>query len=725
MSELLEADGDLVKHGEMDAPYGWEGWTIVEVDLTNVDRLRIPSSDRWRYISTITRPQLQLDDPIDFLSTVTGDAIYATKPLVALPGAAEGSIEWKVLIHRHGSETALISRSFTVGEGQTSVDPWESSDHDELTGEFDIHVRGPLGRGMTARIALAEGVRIQTTHAFRPMLSSGTGLAPAIVTVIRGDESSEIKLSESEPFHQHLIAADGEKITTVIALPHMTVTQRGAQLAPITTILPQRVEAESLATTQLRVSVPPNAAVTLVALSKGDLIQTVQPGVTGRGYAQFNLAQLSESLSNNRNATLMLAFAGERIPVASVQPKRLARAINIDADGVLHVLSDSPIPGLGAALYPDFAPWAPPYELHFEKNSLTVQLSKEMMEEGRGQLVLRVEDPWAIEPWPSTPVKGSNSFDVELGELSSETDMESQYRRWLARVGACPTEASGLALALTIYPKISTLRTSTEYAVLRKELADSIGINRVDVFSTILESAVNPSQLFRAFVASELVTVDVKNYGVPAEIWASSVLLGVLGRTHLLGGPDESIYRDNLFRFVGPAAHKILDSKKDPFASTGIFGSGARVMHPWPPERVDDVWKVVAPVPGRTLDKDSRAIAAKALFDVRRSREIQSLCSSSRRLLDRIRSIVFASLGVEGCAPITARESDDGWASLPTISIGLALCARLAARGDLSARGIFLNHQDEYAELAHLAPAVVEQDLVLAELWISAHWKES
>jgi hypothetical protein len=134
-----------------------------------------------------------------------------------------------------------------------------------------------------------------------------------------------------------------------------------------------------------------------------------------------------------------------------------------------------------------------------------------------------------------------------------------------------------------------------------------------------------------------------------------------------------------------------------------------------PVEVLDQVWRAVGLVPTYLIDADSRAAAARRLFDARK----RPACVRAANVAHGVVQRVIARLD-EGHVPllaarVQARSSAPGWQSLPALSLALALAARLAARGDETWARLLDDLCATWAGLARQAPDLVELDLVLAE----------
>jgi hypothetical protein len=90
--------------------------------------------------------------------------------------------------------------------------------------------------------------------------------------------------------------------------------------------------------------------------------------------------------------------------------------------------------------------------------------------------------------------------------------------------------------------------------------------------------------------------------------------------------------------------------------------------------------------------------------------------------LSTIENFLSREFGDAAAAVVTARLGSTGWTTLPQITITLALLARAAARGSERAQALYEHHKSTHASLAQLAPLMVEQDLILAELWMT-RWR--
>ena len=84
----------------------------------------------------------------------------------------------------------------------------------------------------------------------------------------------------------------------------------------------------------------------------------------------------------------------------------------------------------------------------------------------------------------------------------------------------------------------------------------------------------------------------------------------------------------------------VLDGAGDPSAQVGQFGPDAERMAVLSAEQVEAVWQAAAVVPQTLLDADTRAVAARQMFDARRTpelaraaREATSIVRSAERLV--------------------------------------------------------------------------------------------
>ncbi|MGP4028377.1 hypothetical protein [Actinomadura sp. 3N407] len=132
-------------------------------------------------------------------------------------------------------------------------------------------------------------------------------------------------------------------------------------------------------------------------------------------------------------------------------------------------------------------------------------------------------------------------------------------------------------------------------------------------------------------------------------------------------------------------------------------------------------------VPQALLDPDTRLVAARRLFDSRRSTMAMSLARQAADLLAHVRRVIERS-GLPELAEQVDRRTPDptaaGWQLLPAASAAMALAARLAARGDEGATAAERSMRTWWLPLAALAPELTGIDLVVAELLLSARTLE-
>jgi len=190
-------------------------------------------------------------------------------------------------------------------------------------------------------------------------------------------------------------------------------------------------------------------------------------------------------------------------------------------------------------------------------------------------------------------------------------------------------------------------------------------------------------------------------------------------------GPDRDRSADLLDAALvqcGPNLEAVLDGDRDPSAQVGQFGPDAERMAVLSAEQVEAVWRAAAVVPQALLDADTRAVAARQMFDARRSAELARAAREATSIVRSAERLVAASPYRAVAAQIAARRhpgGKGGWLALPAMSASLALVARITARGNEACRSFERGWRDCWAGLARQAPDLAGIDLVLAEALIA------
>lgn len=125
-------------------------------------------------------------------------------------------------------------------------------------------------------------------------------------------------------------------------------------------------------------------------------------------------------------------------------------------------------------------------------------------------------------------------------------------------------------------------------------------------------------------------------------------------------------------------------------------------------------------MPQALLDADTRAVAARQMFDARRA--LAGPARDATIIVRNAEMLVTASAYRDAAALIAARrhpERKGGWLALPAMSASLALVARIAARGNEACRVFERGWRPRWADLARQAPELASIDLVLAEALIA------
>ena len=721
--EALEVDGTIAIVEHVDAPYGWDTWSFALVDVSGATRIRPRSTDdfRWRYVSSITRPALEDVPTVPHIRASSGGFVLAQRPLVTLPPAhrdVEGDVAstaWTITVATADGEM-LNSTRRESSPAPTWIDPWPE-DAGTLVGDFQIRIVGPLGRGATFDVAIAEETTATTSTDFR-WFSARDGL-----------DTCRLEIDSSG--HREVVDLDGATrrasvvVRDALGAPALTVTTdidfmwasvvRG-QSATKPGIGPAPLETESLSESVLRLNTVPQLPGKLDVVASGAVVQACVMNANATGIATLNLATISDTAERHGVVSLVYG-AGERsTTIGLVRPRQLVNDIMV-VDDELRVTKNGDSVPLELGVYLDFAPWREPVTVRIDEDTTAVPLPKCLQGRGPAVIATRVEDPWAADEWPALPQRSENTHHLDLPLGPAET-LDDTFLAWVGNDVPLPSTPEALRFATEIYASLRHTRSSRprwELFAGIGELSRALGESFLDAARSGSWSRTTHTRLLAEGWAA---TAPAAAKPLNRTTWTLSPFLGML-ESFSGHAADEGDLLEHVRITLGEPALKILTDGVDPHGAVGAFRREAEIMSDFPKERIDELWRAAAPVPGALLNADQRLLHARELFDSRVSQRTREIATVSRVALRASHAVLQAELGERVRVPIGARSGGDGWPSLPCVSISLSLLARLAARGSTSAAESFARYRPRFAELAEAAPSFVEQDLVLAELWMT------
>ncbi|WP_146776753.1 hypothetical protein [Parafrankia sp. Ea1.12] len=785
-------------------PYGWSGWLLRHVDLTGVQALGY--AGRQRFVHTARRAHLELPSPLRNVTTVFGTPVLGAPPRLSLP-VETVPVTWAVRVRRPGAHQSLAARDVTVGAIDTVVDPvglidpgagddvragsarpersatrwvdpWEGLPR-PLLGAYEVTVRGPLGRGLTRVVEIAEGLVVRSDPPWREM--SLAGLVPAGLTLQLGTDAqagpaggggpgvspARVSLGRHEITARVTASAHGHSRQLLAGAPYMALRRVVPGARNTWSYQPLRLHAETDGRGELLVQLPAAVPAELVVSAGDQELQRI-PRTRDRQttVARFDLTRLADTVARYRRAVVEVDLSGLRIPVIRYAPRRLATGIEIIPTEGAEVLSTQGFPGVGgvvAGCYQLYAPWRPPVLVTLDEAGCSGPLPAELRDAGPLLVVLRLDDPWVPVDWPDWP-DPRDYEDVYLlrdrlwrapADPSGPVAVETELSACLAGRGGQPRSAGGAVAALRLYGVAEDLRRRGLPRDGRPVAAALLAAHPSDALAAPLTARVDATASVAPLVQAGLAALPLgSRLSADDEraLWSASPLAAILaGAVHLRaasgprgvqgrpGSPDPRRFdpgwaarqtereqrreaqRDRLGSVAGEVALVVLDGGSDPHRTAGRFDAAVARFAQLPPDQLENVWRASGVVPGALLDADTRAVAARRLFDARNQEEIRDLARTADVTLRRVlAALTLAEVPSALEAAIAARRDADAprWLLLPAVSLGLAGLARQAARSDDRDRSLKVYQAllPAHTALARHAPDLVTIDVLLAEL---------
>lgn len=191
----------------------------------------------------------------------------------------------------------------------------------------------------------------------------------------------------------------------------------------------------------------------------------------------------------------------------------------------------------------------------------------------------------------------------------------------------------------------------------------------------------------------------------------------------LLSAADAEWSEDEVEAAIGVCGDIVpeLLNGKDRYASSGRIDEAAEVFDRNPEMREEFVRRAGL-IPQGILSADSRVIAAMELVKERRSPRLEWLMGHARSVHTDTERMIRMLRDPVAEASFDARRTHagaSGWRLVPGISLGLALVARHAARGNTVAATWLQRQARVWADIAGVLPQMVTTDLIIAELLVT------
>ena len=708
---------------EEQSPLGWAGWRLVLVDLRDAPSISIGAGLPRHPVRNQTRATLESSEVLTWV-TAAGLPLHTARPQVHLPDNIDSS--WSLTVTDLDTARRVIQRSVvSTANLHDFLDPFDGLPA-PVVGRFEIAVRGPLGRGLNRTIAIAEGLELSPSTAWRSfgrlgltscefdIAGRGLEVAPGHA-VIAGDQVAE---------SVQVVGGTG-RLQLSLAPPSMAVALTREGIAGRWTNGFVRITIEEIDGTTLVVRVPSEIGrAPLHVVSAGAAVQEIAPDHSSSdGYLRFRLAAMAGTARELTTCELMIDVRGSRVRAALVQPAAIASGIRAEAATL--ILDDFSGGDVALRVWAVHEPWQPPADLVVDPEGKAVLPDRLA---GAGTLCTswsRV-DPWLPTEWNWLPERGNYRIierdpDPETASTAARAlALEIDSDEKLSADKAWPLLAMRYRLPQTLLPWPTV-----------QSLTRGVAQERRDALISLLACPASPAEQAKMLIQSGVVSQLDTSPTAPRQLdpaldeflqfaITTNPLVGALLAIPTLIDPASVAMLPNAWEAArhtyGDEFVSILAGTGDPKPKAGGF-AGASVLDRMAAQQFNDLLASLRVVPKALLDKDSRFKAGLALFESRGRDSMTHVGRDGRLRIEAMNAILRDWHFTEALAVIAARSDEGhrgGWQSLSAQSIGFALIGRVAVRGEAFATQFIDEHLKHWLLIAEVAPELTSIDLVLA-----------
>lgn len=715
--ERLDVTGEVSMLSESPLPPGWSGWTLALVDLARARSVQLCGADPVHTVRSYSAARVAVGEALPGLRTTTGMPVCASVPSIEVPEDLREA-SWRVDLL--DSDGEAIERWTSTEERRDPNDVWAQLPR-PLLGTYTVRVRGPWGRGVTRRFAVAEGISVIFDPPWRRFTTAGLQPTTIAVNTLPGMTASRsrVDLGEQQRGATVQLSSGATACRVQVSPPHMSVSYESCAGASMASIRPLTLFREDVRDSPgtFIVNVGLSAEPSLHILEAGGLVQTLLPSAGRNGVYRFDLARVADTIAAHPHVQLCLSANGA-LQVGTIRPKKLFREITAQA-GALVLSGCVEVDNLTALVYSLRAPWREAVAIPVVGSR--AQLPPWLCDAGPMIVTVRIDDPWVPEPVPSWPTRGTAAFVNAEGWLAEDDMEENALSAYLAGLRPFPERITDFSRLWSVRGLIGGLALGDRAQAVGAAVDEAVFSSPRNALLSLAVSKAPGTSIPSLLIQSGLAWADlIAAHDDQAPEWSvrGALPAALLSAADAGWSPAEI---DAAAAVCGSQATEIL-AGKDPAPAAGRLDEAADLYDQTPALR-DTIVRQAGLVPKGLLSTDSRVIATMELVRERKDPRLHWLMANSRRIHDEMARLFRIINDPTTTAAMNARRhatAMSGWHVVPSLSLGCALAARHAARGNSVAVGWLGRQRRWWSDLAEVAPQLVATDLILAELLVAS-----
>lgn len=716
------------------APLGWNGWKLALVDLQGAHQARLSPSHPAHSVRNDARVTLETTSTVDHIRS-GGAPVHRVRPSLRLPDGADAV--WRLnVVNVSTGETVRDREVTSSADAPSIVDPFEGL-RSPVVGRFAITMRGPLGKGLSRTVSVAEGLTASCSLKLRTFVPGG--LDVCTVRLMGPDLTLDHPVLRFEPsvIEKSTVVQHGQDQLEVLVTPPAMAVALAIDGAPdgwAHTVISCATEDIARATVHVRLPseastearVVNDAGVTLQVLTSDTRMTRGEQSASH--VAVFDLGQASDVIRAAGSCTLIVGTSPS-IRLARIAPEKLAQGALSLSFHTIQLIDYSGGP-VRARLWSLWEPWLGAHDIDVPEGG-AVSVPDALLGCGSLALHLYVEDPWVPQAPPESPDRFSDLF-IRISPDGTRRDSTRALAQGIASVPALPFDKAWALLRMRAY---APRKFFPDRVV--ESLTTKVREHPTEALLKLSEDAAPVTENIQLLVSSGLLWTEVEDaetlrpLGLDDAAYSVAVArtpaVGALlaGRRLATAMSPQTMPEtwEAALSSIGEPFRQILAGETDPAAGVGVL-QGTHWLDEKTHGEYQQLLSELNVVPKALLEEDSRISGAIELFDQRRhgavKRAARDAWALTNLICEKLEEIGAGSL-VSAVTPRRVdRHRELPVAHLSSLSIALALFARLAARGEPNCKSSIGAIRDYLDTLSRYAPRLLAVDVALAEAQICA-----